>query len=326
MESNEGAATGSETSGQHFRVTVDGTLTGMRLDQVLSHSLPAVSRNLITSSIKRGLILVDGVQRKSSYRLKQDETLEGFIESKPEIDVRPEQIDFPILYEDEHLLLISKPPGLVVHPGSGNSRGTLVSGLVYHCSSIAGVGDVLRPGIVHRLDKDTSGIMLIAKTEHVHRMLVDEFKNRRIDKEYLVLLHGLLKEKSGRIVAAIGRNPLHRQKMAVVKTGGRHAASQYTVVEEIAGRFSLVRVKIETGRTHQIRVHMADLGHPVAGDRVYGSGRDNSRFPRQLLHASKLTFTHPVTGVLIDKSAALWPDFRDKLCNLGWTGAGEEMR
>jgi len=289
-------------------------------------SLPAVSRNLITSSIKRGLILVNGVQRKSSYRLKRDETLEGCIESKPEIDVRPEQIDFPILYEDEHLLLISKPPGLVVHPGSGNSRGTLVSGLVHHCSSIAGVGDALRPGIVHRLDKDTSGIMLIAKTEHVHRMLVDEFKNRRIDKEYLVLLHGLLKEKTGRVVAAIGRNPQQRQKMAVVKTGGKHAVSQYAVVEEIAGRFSLVRVKIETGRTHQIRVHMANLGHPVAGDKVYGPGRDNSSFPRQLLHASKLTFTHPLTGVFIDKSAALWPDFYEKLQSLGWKGAGEEMR
>lgn len=326
MESNEAATVGSERPGQRFRVTVDSKLTGMRLDQFLTHSLPAVSRNLIISSIRRGLILVNGIQRKSSYRLKQNETLEGFIESKPEIDVCPEQIDFPVLYEDEHLLLIAKPPGLVVHPGSGNIRGTLVSGLVHHCSSIAGVGDALRPGIVHRLDKDTSGIMLIAKTEHVHRMLVDDFKNRRIDKEYLVLLHGILKEKSGRVVAAIGRNPLQRQKMAVVKTGGKHAASQYAVVEEIAGSLSLVRVKIETGRTHQIRVHMAYLGHPVTGDKVYGPARDNSHFPRQLLHASRLSFTHPVTGVLLDKRAELWPDFNEKLLSLGWTGAGEESR
>jgi 23S rRNA pseudouridine1911/1915/1917 synthase len=298
----------------------------MRLDQFLSHYLPSVSRNLIISSIRKGLILVDNVQKKSSYRLKEYEMLQGSVESKPEIEVLPEKIDFPVLFEDDSLLLLSKPPGLVVHPGSGNHHGTLVNGLVHHCESIAEAGDIMRPGIVHRLDKDTSGIMLIAKTDSVHRLLVDSFKNHRLQKEYLALLHGLLKEKTGRIVAAIGRHPVQRQKMAVRQTGGKHAASRWEVLQEFDNRFSLVKVAIETGRTHQIRLHMAHLGCPVVGDKVYGPGKDNDQFPRQLLHASRLVFNHPVTDVLVDQRAAIWPDFKEVLNGLGWSGAVEEKK
>ena len=298
----------------------------MRLDQFLSHYLPSVSRNLIISSIRKGLILVDNVQRKSSYRLKEHDMLQGAVESKPAIEVLPEEIDFPVLFEDDSLLLLSKPPGLVVHPGSGNHHGTLVNGLVHHCKSIAEAGDTMRPGIVHRLDKDTSGIMLIAKTDSVHRLLVDSFKNHRLQKEYLALLHGVFKEKTGRIVAAIGRHPVQRQKMAIRPTGGKHAASSWEVLQEFGNRFSLVKVAIETGRTHQIRVHMAHLGCPVVGDNVYGAGKDNDQFPRQLLHASRLVFNHPVTDVLIDQRAAIWPDFKEVLNGLGWSGAVEEKK
>jgi 23S rRNA pseudouridine1911/1915/1917 synthase len=299
-------------------------MSGMRLDQFLSHYLSSVSRGQIVSSIKQGLILVDGVQKKSSYRLKKDESLLGTVENKPSINVFPEKIDFPILFEDDSLLLLSKPPGLVVHPGSGNHKGTLVNGLVYHCESIAGVGDNIRPGIVHRLDKDTSGIMLVAKTERVHQLLVDDFKNRRLKKEYVALLHGILKDKNGRIVAPIGRHPVQRQKMSIRTTGGKHAASRWEVLQEFENKFSLVKMTIETGRTHQIRVHMAHLGCPVVGDLVYGSGRDNSDFPRQLLHASRLVFQHPVTAVEVNMSAELWPDFRKVLFGFGWSGAVEE--
>lgn len=324
MECKEATPGRSRRSGLHFKVTIDTGLTGMRLDQFLSHYLPSVSRTLIISSIRKGLILVDGEHRKSSYRLKEDETLQGSVEGKPAIDVLPEEIDFPVLFEDDSLLLISKPPGLVVHPGSGNHHGTLVNGLVHHCKSIADVGDTMRPGIVHRLDKDTSGIMVIAKTERVHQLLVDSFKNRRLQKEYIALLHGVLKQKTGRIVAPIGRHPIQRQKMAIRQTGGKHAASCWEVVQEFDNRFSLVRITIETGRTHQIRVHMAYLGCPVVGDKVYGGGKDNSQFPRQLLHASRLIFHHPVTGVLVDRSATVWPDFNEVLDGLGWSGAMEE--
>jgi 23S rRNA pseudouridine1911/1915/1917 synthase len=311
-------------AGQHFQVTVDSGLAGMRLDQFLAHYLPAFSRALINSSIRKGLILVDGIHRKSSHRLKANERLQGSIENKTEIDVCPEKIDFPILFEDDFLLLISKPPGLVVHPGSGNHRGTLVNGLVHYCRTIAEVGDAIRPGIVHRLDKDTSGVMVIAKTENVHRLLVENFKNRLLQKEYIALLHGVLKEKSGRIVAPIGRHPVQRQKMAIRETGGRHAVTSWQVVEEFDNRFSLVKLAIETGRTHQIRVHMAHLGCPVAGDKVYGAKKDNQHFPRQLLHASRLVFHHPVTAAVIDKDAPIWGDFFMVLESMGWSGAVEK--
>ncbi len=326
MESTEATPGRSSRSGLQFQVTIDTGLTGMRLDQFLSHHLPSVSRAQIISSIRQGLILVDGVHRKSSYRLKNNESLQGSVESKSAIDVLPEKIDFPILFEDDALLILSKPPGLVVHPGSGNHQGTLVNGLVYHCGSIADVGDSIRPGIVHRLDKDTSGIMVVAKTDIAHRLLVDDFKNRRLKKEYLALLHGVLKKKTGRIVAPIGRHPVQRQKMAVRITGGKHAASSWEVLHEFDNRFSLVKMTIETGRTHQIRVHMAHLGCPVVGDVVYGAGKDNSHFPRQLLHASRLVFHHPVTAVLIDTSAVLWPDFSEVLNGLGWAVAVEGTR
>lgn len=324
MDSKEAAPGRYRKSDDYFQVTIDSALTGMRLDQFLSLYLPAVSRNLIISSIRNGLILVDNVQKKSSYRLKKDEMLTGSIDSKPAIEVLPEKIDFPILYEDSTLLLVSKPPGLVVHPGSGNHHGTLVNGLVHYCQSIAEAGDSLRPGIVHRLDKDTSGIMVIAKTDTVHRLLVDSFKNRRLQKEYLALVHGVLKEKTGRIVAPIGRHPVQRQKMAIKVVGGKHAVSRWEVVQEFDSRYSLIKVGIETGRTHQIRVHMAHLGCPVVGDKVYGAGKDNRHFPRQLLHASRLLFHHPVTGDLVDKHAEIWPDFSQTLRDMGWSGAGED--
>jgi len=292
-----------------LQLTIDAGFAGVRLDQFLALTLPLFSRTVLAHSIRNGNIRVDAIARKSSYRLKEGEIVSGEIEEPLAPDVEPQQIDFTLLHEDEFLLVLSKPPGLVVHPGSGNSQGTLVNGLVHYCRSIAEVGDRLRPGIVHRLDKDTSGIMLVAKQDFVHRKLVEDFKNRRLTKEYLALVHGVPKEKAGRLVAAIGRHPVHRQKMAVIEHSGRYAVSNWQVLQEFSATFSLLKILIETGRTHQIRVHMAYLGHPVAGDKVYGSQRDNSPFPRQLLHASRLAFYHPVSGHMMDYTAPLWPDF-----------------
>jgi 23S rRNA pseudouridine1911/1915/1917 synthase len=297
------------SSNNSFQIVIEGGLAGMRLDQFLALTIPSVSRSTLANSIRKGHICVDSVCRKNSYRLKEGEIVNGDIEKQEIIDIQPQHIEFPIIFEDEYLLLLSKPPGLVVHPGSGNSQGTLVNGLVHYCQSIAEAGDSLRPGIVHRLDKDTSGIMLVAKQDFVHRKLVDDFKNRRLTKEYLALLHGVLKEKNGRLVASVGRHPVHRQKMAVHENGGRHAVSNWQVLQEFSNSFSFVKITIETGRTHQIRVHMASLGYPVAGDRLYGAHHNNSDFPRHLLHASRLVFHHPVTGQPMDYTAALWPDF-----------------
>jgi 23S rRNA pseudouridine1911/1915/1917 synthase len=296
-----------------FSYVIGERQAGVRLDHSLVQNLPEVSRSLLISSVRAGLILVAGSMKKSSYRLKAGDMVEGSILPPSPLDVRPENIHLTILYEDEFLLVISKPPGLVVHPGSGNSTGTLVNGLLYYCESIAGVGDSIRPGLVHRLDKDTSGVMVIAKREDVHRRLVDAFKARSMEKEYIALLHGIMDQKQGRLVAHIGRHPVSRQKMAVREIGGRFAATQWQVIKEYVRKYSLVNLVIETGRTHQIRVHMAHLGHSVVGDNVYGGNRQQGHFSRQLLHASSLRFVHPITSAPLDIKAPLWPDFAEIL-------------
>ncbi len=316
MESNNIGSTRSSVSGQSFELTIEAGQRGVRLDQFLALYIPCVSRSLISCSVRSGLIYVDGENRKSSYRLKPGQVVRGTFSVPPPLDIIPEKINFSILLEDEYLLLLSKPPGLVVHPGSGNQSGTLVNGLVYYCQSISAVGEELRPGIVHRLDKDTSGIMVVAKKNSAHRKLIESFKNRLMTKEYTALVHGILKNKTGRIIADIGRHPVNRQKMSVREIGGRHAVSSWEVLNEFSSQYSLLRVHIETGRTHQIRVHMAHLGHPVAGDVTYGSGRNNSLFSRQMLHASRLQFEHPVSGECIDITAPLWSDFSEIIDHL----------
>jgi 23S rRNA pseudouridine1911/1915/1917 synthase len=293
---------------EDISILIDTGNAGIRLDHLLVQRIPDISRSRVTSSIRSGLILVNGEQCKASYKLKAGECITGTLFEPPPLSVSPEKIEFPILFEDDYLLVLSKPPGLVVHPGSGNSSGTLANGLVHHCESIAEVGDVIRPGIVHRLDKDTSGLMVVAKKDSVHRQLVDAFKAREVRKEYLALVHGIPVDYSGRIVAAIGRHPANRQKMAVREASGKYAVSNWQVVEEYQGKISQVRVRIETGRTHQIRVHMAHVGHPVAGDVVYGPNRNNKPFPRQMLHAWKLNFKHPVTSEPLRFCAPVWED------------------
>lgn len=309
MDSFEHSGDETESAGPQFVFHVDEKHAGVRLDQFLALQLPHFSRSQISASIRAKEILVAGTNKKNSYRLKLGESISGEIAEEVPLEVEAEKIDFSILYEDEWLLFLSKPPGLVVHPGAGNRTGTLVNGLVYHCDAIAAVGDKIRPGIVHRLDKDTSGVMVVAKTDAVHRALIDCFKDHSLEKEYLTLVHGVPREHEGRIVAAIGRHHINRQKMAVKEIGGKHAASNWELIECFEGGLSLLRVRIETGRTHQIRVHMAHLGFPVVGDAVYGQAKDVSLYPRQMLHASRLILTHPVTGRKMDVKAPLWPDF-----------------
>ncbi len=251
-----------------------------------------------------------GKKKKSSYRLKAGEYISGTIFQPSPLKLVAQKVPFDILFEDEYLLILSKPPGIVVHPASGNPDGTLVNGLIYHCREIAEVGEHIRPGIVHRLDKDTSGIMVVAKTEKCHRLLVAGFKARSVEKEYLALVYGDFQQSAGRIVAPIGRHPVNRKKMAVCQEGrGRYAASNWELIEKFQSGVSLIRVHIETGRTHQIRVHMASLGHPVAGDLLYGRGRKSSHFPRQMLHAHRLRFAHPINRKILNEAAPLWPDF-----------------
>lgn len=310
MESSEDLADGFTSTDSQLAFLIDEKHVGVRLDQYLALQLPELSRSQISGSIREKTILVNGLSRKNSYRLKREDAISGAIKEEKPIVVQAEKIEFSILFEDDWLMFISKPPGLVVHPGAGNHTGTLVNGLVYHYANIATVGDSVRPGIVHRLDKDTSGVMVVAKTDAVHRGLVNCFKEHLLEKEYLTLVQGIPKEYSGRVVGAIGRHHIHRQKMAVKDFGGKHAATNWELLECYVGGLSLLRVRIETGRTHQIRVHMAHLGLPVAGDTVYGGGKSKVHYPRQMLHASRLILEHPVTGRKMDVKAPLWGDFQ----------------
>jgi 23S rRNA pseudouridine1911/1915/1917 synthase len=295
-----------------IHLQVEDSQSGVRLDQFLTQHYPEFSRTAIGTAIREGVITVDGSVKKSSYRLKPDELIEGWMRLQAESELTAEQIAFPILYEDSSLLILSKPPGLVVHPGSGNPSGTLANALLHHFTAIKDVGDAGRPGIVHRLDKDTSGIMVVAKTEKAHRALVAMFKDHQLTKEYLAILQGKLTPAEGRLVAPIGRHPVNRQKMAIREgVGGRYAATSWQCLGFLSERYSLVKLNIETGRTHQIRVHMAHLGHPVAGDQIYGKSGAiaGDALPRQMLHAQRLAFVHPLTGRQLDYRAPLWPDF-----------------
>jgi 23S rRNA pseudouridine1911/1915/1917 synthase len=295
---------------------VDERGASLRLDQFLALRISDVSRVSLAVALRAGVLLVDGQPKKCGYRLRGGERISGAALERQPMRLVAEEVPFTILFEDEAILAIVKPPGLVVHPGSGNLTGTLASGLLHYCATLHGVGDALRPGLVHRLDKDTSGVLLVAKNERVHRLLVEKFQRRQVRKKYLALSRGHFAVKAGRIEAPIGRHPVNRQKMAVVSSG-RQAISEWRVEEEFAG-LALLRLHIETGRTHQIRVHLAHIGHPVAGDQVYGrhGQAEAARFPRQMLHAESLALTHPVSGEEMLFTAPLWPDFQAALIEL----------
>jgi len=289
---------------------VEESMHGVRLDHYLARILDQVSRSRISSSIKSGQFKVNDTEVKAGYRLKPGDSITGQLSAKAdEQPPVPQDVPFTVLLEDSSFLVIAKPAGVVVHPGSGNADNTLINGLLYLYKEIGVVGDEMRPGIVHRLDKDTSGVMVIARTPKAHAALVDQFKNRIVKKTYLAIIHGVPAREQGRIVAPIGRHPVHRQKMAVREQTGNYAVSNWKSIKLFDG-CCLVEVDIETGRTHQIRVHMAYLGHPVAGDRLYGSNRSNEMFPRQMLHAWKLRFNHPDTGARIEVVAEPAEDFK----------------
>jgi 23S rRNA pseudouridine1911/1915/1917 synthase len=289
----------SRKKNQQDRHTIETNEAGQRLDHVLTHRYPQLSRSFLSTLIHSGHILVQGRQVKAAYKVRAYDFLTvDFPPSSPS-SLQPEPIDFPVLFEDEHLLVLSKPPGLVVHPGSGRHRGTLVHGLLHRYLDLPAV-DADRPGIVHRLDKETSGVMLVAKTNMALRALMAAFKNREIKKTYHALLSRCPRDRQGRVTAPIARHPVHRQKMAIDEKRGRYAATCWEIVEEFANGWCLAEIVIETGRTHQIRVHMAALQAAVVGDSLYG-GTDgpnpmSPRPQRQMLHASTLKFVHPYSG------------------------------
>jgi len=293
--------------------TVSLEAAGTRLDHFLAAQLPNLSRSRVQALIKQGHILINGKQVKPGGKIRMGEKITvNEPEATPVTGVLAESIPLEILFEDGDLLVVNKPPGMVVHPAAGNPDGTLVNALLHHCTGLSGIGGEQRPGIVHRLDKETSGCIVIAKNDLAHQALSRQFATRKVLKVYLALAAGHFAKKSGVIESEIGRHPVHRKKMAVVETGkGRPSTTDYRVLREFAAfkgaaKASLVECTLHTGRTHQIRVHLKHLGHPILGDSVYGR---RETFLRQMLHAWKLGFTHPRTGEWMEYKSPIPEDF-----------------
>jgi 23S rRNA pseudouridine1911/1915/1917 synthase len=300
------------------RLIADAEARGLRLDVWLARRLPSLSRARLQALVGEGLVLLDGHAARPSTRLRDGQTITVHIPPAAPAVPQPEDIPLAIVHEDAHLLVIDKPAGLVVHPGAGTPSGTLVNALLRHVRDLSGVGGVLRPGIVHRLDRGTSGLLVVAKDDETHRALARQFASRRVEKEYLALVHGAPAGRQGEIAAPIGRDPVHRKRMSARAPRGREARTSWQIEERLDGA-ALLRVRIHTGRTHQIRVHLASIGHPVAGDVTYGGTRAPScrladarealrGLRRPALHAARLVFTHPATGERVAFASPLPPD------------------
>jgi 23S rRNA pseudouridine1911/1915/1917 synthase len=289
-----------------IRVQVEET--GERIDRYLSQALPDLSRSRIQQLIEQGNVEVNGkvcTSKKTTVQLGDRISL-TIPDAKP-LDLEPEAIPLDILYEDDSLIIINKPAGLVVHPAAGHKSGTLVNAILAHCPNLAGIGGLQRPGIVHRLDKDTTGAIAIAKTDQAHQHLQAQLKAKTARRDYLGLVYGAPSSNSGTIDQPIGRHPVDRKKMAVVpvEKGGRKAVTHWQVKERL-GNYTLIHFQLETGRTHQIRVHSASIGHPIVGDPVYSSGRAvGVNLTGQALHAWRLTLQHPLSGELVKVTAPL---------------------
>jgi 23S rRNA pseudouridine1911/1915/1917 synthase len=299
-----------------FTILVDESDQDRRLDAVVAAHLPACSRSLAANLIANHKILVDNQPKKPGYRVRSGQEIIGRIPAPEPVECQPEPIPLDILYQDRHIVVLNKPAGLVVHPALGHRSGTLVNALLYHCPDLGGIGGEIRPGIVHRLDKDTSGTMVVAKNAQALEILAQQFKTRTVRKKYLALVYGDLKNDEGTINLPIGRHPVHRKQMSTTTRKGRSAETSWRVREKFKA-ITLLELTLKTGRTHQIRVHCTALGHPIVGDQVYRSrkwlkdidrlfsGESSSMVaqlkavPRQMLHAWRLRLTHPGTGEIM---------------------------
>ncbi len=293
--------------------TVDENFGDIRLDKYLSE-VTEFSRSYIAKLINDDQVLVNGTSRKVSFKLDVGDTVVLEIPEAAPSEAQPENIPLEIVYEDACMLVVNKPQGMVVHPAAGNQTGTLVNALLYHCGdSLSGIGGVARPGILHRIDKDTSGLLLVAKTDKAHISLAAQIKEHSLSRKYNALVHGHFKEPEGKVEGPIGRSPKDRKKMCINYDNGRDAVTHYKVLKEFE-KYTLVECRLETGRTHQIRVHMSSIGHPVACDPVYGVKKEPLSWDGQLLHAKTVGFIHPLSGEYREFSAPL-PDYFEKIIN-----------
>jgi len=291
------------------RYEIKSDETGTRIDKYIK--IDDIPRSQIQKLIDDGNVEVNGKTIKGSYKVKFDDMITVNIPDPVELDIKAENIPLDIVYEDEHMLVINKAQGMVVHPAAGNYEGTLVNALMYHCKdSLSGINGVMRPGIVHRIDKDTSGLLLVAKTNEAHLSLSEQIKNKTAHRHYICLVHGIVANKKGIIDAPIGRHPTNRLKMAVTPNNSKEAITHFEVLEHL-NNASYVACDLETGRTHQIRVHMQYIGHPIIGDPLYLS-KNSFGLNGQALHAQKISFDHPVTGKRME-FAAEPPDYFTEL-------------
>ncbi|HQA06486.1 MAG TPA: RluA family pseudouridine synthase [Syntrophomonadaceae bacterium] len=300
------------TSSQLYLIEED--MEGERLDAFLAEVIADLSRTAIKDLISNGRVLVDGQARKPSYRVKEGEQVLIHVPEARQVSIKPQNIPLEIIYQDQDLAVVNKPKGMVVHPAHGNWENTMVNALLYHIKDLSGINGELRPGIVHRLDKDTSGVMVVAKHDQAHRILAEQIKEHSIKREYQALVHGVIKENLGTIEAPIGRSRTDRKKMAVT-ADGRTAISRYRVLERYQN-YTLVQVSLLTGRTHQIRVHFSFIKHPVVGDTVYGPAKNNLGLDSQALHACVLGFNHPRTGDYMEFNSPLPDEFQQALLKL----------
>lgn len=292
---------------QAATINLEVEKAGLRLDRFLADQLPRFSRSRLQQLIRTGAVTVNGKAGRAKDTVRRGDTITLIEPPIEKIATAPEAIPLDIIFEDEDLIVINKPAGVVVHPGAGHARHTLVNALLHHCRSLSGIGGKERPGIVHRLDKETSGCLVVAKTDETHRSLSEQFAARTVEKIYLTLASGTFPKPSGSIDEKIGRHPVHRQRMSVSPERGRTAKTDYRVIAA-GGGLSLVECRLHSGRTHQIRVHLHHIGHPVVGDKVYGR-KTVEHHQRQMLHAWKLGFTHPLTNEWKTFEAPLPNDF-----------------
>ncbi len=289
---------------------------GIRIDVFLADALEDVSRSGVQKLMEQGHIQLNGKAVKPNYKLREKDVIDVQIPDVAEPEILPENIPLDILYEDQDVIVLNKPQGMVVHPAPGHTSGTLVNALMYHCGAeLSGINGEKRPGIVHRIDKDTSGVLMVAKNNAAHQSLAEQLAVHSITRKYNAIVYNGFSEESGTVDQPIGRNPQDRKKMAVTQKHSRHAVTHYRVLERL-GNFTLIEAQLETGRTHQIRVHMTYIGHPLLGDTVYGKKKQPFGLEGQVLHARVLGFRHPSTGEYMEFEAPLPPYFETLLTRL----------
>lgn len=297
---------------EYLTFVVEDDDTAKRIDVYLSENIEDITRSGIQKIIENGGVKIGGKDIKSNYKLRKGDVIDVEIPEPTEVAILPEDIPLDIIFEDKDIIVLNKPQGMVVHPAPGHYTGTIVNALMYHCGDeLSGINGVLRPGIVHRIDKDTSGVIMVAKSNTAHQSLALQLAEHSITRKYIAIVFNKVKNEEGTIDKPIARHPQERKKMAIAEKGGRRAVTHYRVLERL-GKYTVIEAQLETGRTHQIRVHMASIGHPLVGDTVYGGKNQPAKLLGQALHARILGFKHPITGEYMEFEAPV-PDYFTKL-------------